>query len=76
MSAWCPGCEPNVVPREAALRTIEVCSAHLAQRFYVGTADEAMTSILSVGAKKDPTEADINRAFCDLIHRGKRTTMT
>jgi hypothetical protein len=68
---WCPRCEPNLEPREAARRPIEPCAAHSAYRLYRGAEDQRVFWLLA-GSTETPTEAEVNRAFCNLLHRGQR----
>jgi len=57
---WCPGCEPKADQFDDLL-DIQYCGNHAPER--VG-ADDSRTSC-EFGT---PSDAEINRAFCALIH--------
>lgn len=54
---WCPGCEPNV-DQVREYVSPQPCSEHSA------------TAGCSIAVGVADTDAETNRRFCDLLHRG------
>ena len=58
---WCPGCEPKADEMAECLE-LQWCSTHLPDR--AGEDDRLVSCGFDV-----VTDAEVNRAFCQLIHR-------
>ncbi len=67
---YCPGCEPDADPMEEIL-DVRWCEEHSPDRD--GVDDEKFGSHTS-GYHKILSDAEMNRGFTDLLHRGKLPT--
>lgn len=70
MSEYCPGCEPERdVQREPAV--VGYCFIHIPERTGADDSGTKFDESFETNGNAD-MEPKTNRAWCDLIHRGRR----
>ena len=65
--AYCPGCEPDTDPTQGVLE-VRYCEPHLPSRD--GTSDRLVSAASYLGGGSE-AGGDDNRAWCNILHRGR-----